>query len=313
MSNLLSRKPVLYYLFYNKKHRFKYNVLINAYCKIFFYQKSFFFNTNKMIGLGDNSQKSLDLRKKIQVLGIGLITLSDNRYKIVFNRGINRSLVKDLIHIYRSEILNCNEGKIVDEFGIYMVYLHFYTFGKLRVSIFYLSEKDKVNNYIELCSFSKVLVTSYCSYVSRSKISQICESVIPIVSGVSAFLVIRTTGQTLFKKIRSDKKNLLENYIQIGGFLSAILTFSNEVIGKKTGECLKAIDFENYTFLITIEEGTIFSFLLDQSAKSKRLERYIELLTEEFIELYYDYLKDFNCDISQFRSFEAVVENYFSI
>lgn len=266
-----------------------------------------------MIGLEHNSQKSSNLRKKIQVLGISLITLSDNRYNIVFNRGINLSLAKDLIHIYRSEILNRNEGKIIEEFGIYSVYIHFYTFGKLKVSIFYLSEKGNVIANDELCSFSKVLVKSYCSHVSRSKISQICESVIPIVSGVSAFLVISTTGQTLFKKIRSDKKNLLENYIQIGGFLSAILTFSNEILGKKTGECLKAIDFQNHTFLITVEEGAIFAFLLDQSAKSERLERYIELLTEEFIELYYDDLKDFNCDITQFRSFEAVVENYFAI
>ncbi|MFX0074998.1 MAG: hypothetical protein ACFE96_06115 [Candidatus Hermodarchaeota archaeon] len=266
-----------------------------------------------MIGLEDNSQKSSDLGKKIQVLGIGLITLTDNQYNIVFNRGINRSLIKDLIHIYRSEILNRNDGNIIDEFGIYMVYIHFYTFGKLKVSIFYLSEKEKSLNYDELSSFSNLLVKTYCSHVSREKISQICNSVIPIVSGVSAFLVISTTGQTLFKKIRSDKKNLLENYIQIGGFLSAILSFSNEIIGKQSGECLKAIDFENSKFLITVEEGAIFAFLLDQCAKSKTIERYIELLTEEFIELYYDCLKDFNCDVTQFRSFEAVVENYFSI
>jgi hypothetical protein len=89
--------------------------------------------------------------------------------------------------------------------------------------------------------------------------------------------------------------------------------FSNELIGKKTGESLKAIDFENHKFLISIEEETIFAYLLDQSENSKTIERYIELLKEEFIELYYGSIKDFDGDLTQFRSFEAVVENYFSI
>ena len=106
---------------------------------------------------------------------------------------------------------------------------------------------------------------------------------------------------------------MLENSIQIGGFLSAILMFSNEVIGKKTGENLKAIDFENHKFLISVEEETIFAYLLEQSINSKTIERYIELLTEEFIELYYDRLKDFDGDINQFKAFEAVVDNCFSI
>ncbi len=266
-----------------------------------------------MIGLEDNSQESSELPKAIQVLGISLVSLNKNRYNIVFNRGIHRSLLKDLIHIYRSEILNWKEGKITEQFGLYMVYLHFYTFGNKKVSIFYISEKDKLVNYEELCSFSKLLVKTYCSKVSSSEISQICREIIPIVEGVSAFLVINKTGQTLFAKIRKDKNYLLENYIQIGGFLSAVLMFSDEVIGKKTGESLKAINFENHQFLITIEEETIFAYLLEQSSQSKTIERYIELLTEEFIELYYDCLKDFDGDLNQFSSFGAVVENYFSI
>lgn len=261
----------------------------------------------------DNSQESSEVPKAIQVLGISLVSLTQNRYNIVFNRGINRSLLKDLIHIYRSEILNWKEGKIFDQFGVYMVYLHFYTYGNKKISVFYISEKDMLVNNEELYSFSKLLVKSYCSKVSSWEISQICGKIIPIVEGVSAFLVINKTGQTLFAKIRKDKKYLLENYIQIGGFLSAVLVFSDEIIGKKTGESLKAINFENHQFLITIEEETIFAYLLEQSTCSKTIERYIELLTEEFIELYYDCLKDFNGDLNQFSTFGAVVENYFII
>lgn len=266
-----------------------------------------------MIELEDISQKSLELPKAIQVLGIGLVTMTENRYNIVFSKGISRSLVKDLIHLYRSEIINKKEGKIIDLLGIFTVYIHFYTLENERISLFYINEKDKLVNYEELCSLSRLLVKTYSSNVSHSKISQICNNSIPSVKGLSALFVISTTGHTLFTKIRDDKTNLLENYVQIGGFISAILMFSNEVIGKNSGENLQAINFENQQFLINVEEGIIFAYLVEQSTKSETIERYMELLKEEFFELYYDCLTDFNGDLNQFHTFEPVVEKYFSI
>lgn len=266
-----------------------------------------------MIEIDDISQESLDLQKEIQVLGIGLVSMTQNRYNIVFNKGISRSLMKDLIHLYRSEILEKKEGKMIDLLGIFTVYIHFYTLGNERIILFYINEKDKLVNYAELCSLSRLLVKIYCSNISHSKISQVCNKAIPSVKGLSALFIISTTGHTLFTKIRNDKKQLSENYIQIGGFLSAILMFANEVIGKNSGESLQAINFENQKFLITVEEGVIFAYLVEQSTNSKKIERYMELLKEEFIELYYDYLKDFNGDLNQFHTFEPVVEKYFSI
>ncbi|NVM16480.1 MAG: hypothetical protein HWN80_02110 [Candidatus Lokiarchaeota archaeon] len=259
------------------------------------------------------SQESLELQKVIPVLGIGLVSMSQNRYNIVFIKGISRSLMKDLIHLYRSEILEKEEGKMIDLLGIFTVYIHFYTLGNEKISLFYINEKDKLLNYGDLCSLSRLLVKIYCSNVSHSKISQICNKAIPSVKGLSALFVISTTGHTLFTKIRNDKTQLLENYIQIGGFLSAILMFSNEVIGKNSGESLQAINFENQQFHIIVEEGIIFAYLVEQSKNSKTVERYMELLKEEFIELYYDCLKDFNGDLNQFHTFEPVVEKYFSI
>ncbi len=266
-----------------------------------------------MIEIEDISQESLELQKEIQVLGIGLISMNQNRYNIVFNKGISRSLMKDLIHLYRTEILSKKEGKIIDLLGIFTVYIHFYSVGNERISLFYINEKDKLVNYGDLCSLSRLLVKLYCSNVSHSKIWQICNRAIPSVKGLSALFVISTTGHTLFTKIRNDKTNLSENYIQIGGFLSAILMFSNEVIGKSSGENLQAINFENQKFLITVEEGIIFAYLVEQPTISGTIERYMELLKEEFFELYYDCLKDFNGDLNQFHTFEPVVEKYFSI
>jgi hypothetical protein len=231
----------------------------------------------------------------------------------VFNKGISRTLIKDLIHLYRPEILNKKEGKLIDLLGIFTVYIHFYTSGNQKISIFYINEKDKLVNYEDLCSLSRLLVKTYCSNVSHSKISQICNKAIPSVKGLSALFIISTTGHTLFTKIRNDKTELSENCIQIGGFLSAILMFSKEVIGKNSGENLQAINFGNQQFHITVEEGIIFAYLVKQSINSEVIERYMELIKEEFIELYYDDLKDFNGDLNQFHTFEPVVEKYFSI
>ena len=267
----------------------------------------------KMIVLEDIYQESLAAPKAIQVLGMGLVSMTKNRSNIVFNKGISRSLMKDLIKLYRPEILNKKEGKMIDLLGIFTVYIHFYTLGNERISIFYINEKDRLVNYEDLCSLSRLLVKTYCSNVSISKISQICNKAIPSIKGLSALFVINTTGHTLFTKIRNDKTKLSENYIQIGGFLSAILMFSNEVIGKNSGESLQAINFENQKFLITVKEGIIFAYLVEQTNNSEIIERYMDLLKEEFFDLYSDCLKDFNGEVYQFHTFEPVVEKYFSI
>ena len=89
--------------------------------------------------------------------------------------------------------------------------------------------------------------------------------------------------------------------------------FSNEVMGNNSGETLQAINFENQQFLITVREGVIFAYLLEDRSYSKAIERYMELLKEEFFEMYCDCLKNFDGDLNHFHAFEGVVEKYFSI
>jgi len=266
-----------------------------------------------MIVLEDLYQEPLEFPKTIQVLGIGLVSMNQSRHNIVFNKGISRSLMIDLIKLYRPEILDKKEGKLLDLLGIFTVYIHFYSYGNEKIAIFYVNEKDKLVNYDDLCSLSRILVKNYCSNVSVSKIIKICNKAIPSIVAISALFVINTTGHTLFTKIRNDKTRLLDNYIQIGGFLSAILMFSNEVIGKNAGESLQAINFENQQFLITVRDGIIFAYLLEDSRCSETVERYMELLKEEFFEMYCDCLKNFDGDLNHFHTFDQVVEKYFSI
>lgn len=258
-------------------------------------------------------QETLEHPSSMDLLGIGLVSMTEKRYNIVFSKGIKRSLIKLLIRFYRSEILEKKEGKRIKLLGAYTIYAHFYTIEDECISIFYVSETNKLIKYDGLCSLSKQLLNSYCSNATFSEINQLCNRAIPSAKELSALFVISTTGHSLFTKVRKDKKYLADNIIIISGFVSAILTFSNEVIGKNTGDTLQAINFENQQFLLTVKDGVIFAYLIEDFTKSKNIKRFMELLIEEFLYQYCDCIKDFNGDISQFINFERVVDKYFVI
>jgi len=266
-----------------------------------------------MLVLEKAYQETLDHPSSMDLLGVGIISMTEKRYKIVFSKGIKRSLIKLLIKFYRSEILENKEGKRIKLLGAYTIYVHFYTIEDESICIFYVSETNKLIKYDNLCALSKQLLNSYCSSTTFSEINQLCNQAIPCAKGLSALFVINTAGLSLFTKIRKDKKYLADNFITISGFISAILSFSNEVIGKNTGDTLQAINFENQQFLLTVQEDVIFAYLVEDFTKSKNIKRFMELLIEEFLDNYCDCIKDFNGDVSQFRDFEHLVDKYFDI
>ncbi len=218
-----------------------------------------------------------------------------------------------LIQLYRPDILEKKEGKLIDLLGIFTVSIHFYSFCAESIAIFYVNEKDTLTNYEDMCSASRTLAQMYCSNAPFSAINNSCNKIIPSFEGLSALFVISTTGHTLFAKTRYDKESISEKRIQIGGFLSAILMFSNEVIGKSSGETLQAINFENQQFIITVKQDVIFAYLVDMSSKSDNFKRYTDLIAEEFLDQFSDRVKNFNGDLGQFRIFEMVVDKYFSL
>ena len=266
-----------------------------------------------MLVLENAYQETLENPSSMDLLGVGLVSMTDKRYNIVFSKGIKRSLIKLLIKFYRSEILEKKEGKRIKLLGVYTIYVHFYRIEDESIAIFYVSETNKLIKYDGLCSLSKQLVNSYCSNVTFSEINQLCKRVIPSAKELSALFVINSAGLSLFTKIRKDKNYLAENLITISGFISAILSFSNEVMGKNSGDTLQAINFENQQFILTVKEEVIFAYLVEDFTKSKNIKRFMELLIEEFIDNYSDCIKDFNGDINQFRNFENLVDKYFDI
>jgi len=266
-----------------------------------------------MIVLEKNHQEILDSPTALDILGVGIVSITEKNSNLIYNKGISRSLMNDLIKLYSFDILEKKEGKIIDLLGIFTVSIHFYSFNKEIIAIFYIAEKDTLTDYDVMCSTSRKLAQMYCSNASLSTINDSCNKIIPSVEGISALFIISTSGHTLFTKVRKDKATLSENHIQIGGFLSAILMFSNEVIAKNSGDMLQAINFGTQQFIISVKEDIIFAYLVDLSPKSFSFERYMDLIAEEFLAQFRESVKDFNGDLIQFHRFELVVDKYFCL
>ncbi|TFF87489.1 MAG: hypothetical protein EU549_04625 [Promethearchaeota archaeon] len=258
-------------------------------------------------------EKEISASESMELLGIGLVSISGRRANTIFKKGIGNGLLKTLVKFYKDKIIEKREGKIIDLLGSHTIYIHFFDVKPDILTIFYVNEKDKLIRYDLLCSISNKLVRTFCSNSSDTEINTLCENIIPKVSGISALFIISRAGHTLFTKISEQKKFLMSKYIQIGGFISAITAFSQELIGKESGGHLEEINFENQQFILIIKNEIIFAYLLEKNKKLNQINRFMDLLAEEFMDSYRNYLEDFNGDIEPFSSFKPIVDKYFVI
>jgi hypothetical protein len=261
----------------------------------------------------DLIQEEINGSDSVNLLGIGLVSISGNRANTIYKKGMGNGLLKTLVKFYKDQILKKREGKIIDLLGSYTIYIHFFDIKPDIFTIFYVNEKDKLVRYDNLCSISNALLKSFCKNSSEAKINNICESVIPKVSGVTALFIISQAGHALFTRINKEKKFLIDNYIQIGGFLSAITAFSQEIIGKESGENLEAINFQNQQFILKVKDQLIFAYLLEINTNLDQIKRDMELVAEDFFDLYHEQINNFNGDIEPFTSFKNVIDKYFVI
>ncbi|MFX1358496.1 MAG: hypothetical protein ACFFA8_14600 [Promethearchaeota archaeon] len=249
----------------------------------------------------------------LEVLGIGLVSISVKTHNIIFRKGIGSSQLKILIKIYKKEILKKKKGKLVDLRGTYTVYVHFYKAKNDIVTLFYINENNKLINYDKLCLISNHLFNLYKENAPNSEINRICKNITPILSGISALFIISTCGHCFYKRINKEKKFLAKNYIQVGGFISAILAFSKEILCQESGETLQTINFENQQFELQVKNEVIFAYLFNNNNNSDNIKRYVNLLVEEFFEMYSTKIEKFNGDLTPFDEFEKVIDKYFVI
>lgn len=266
-----------------------------------------------MIVLEDSLSEVIEEYRPLEMLGIGLVSITPRNHNIIFHKGIGIQLLNKLVALYKGEIIEKREGIFIDYLGSFIVYIHFYEVEKEVFTIFYLNEKDKLIKYESLCALSNIIMTCYCSNISTLELFSVCNRIIPCVKGISAIFIIYRSGHSLFTKVNKEKKFLAENQIQVSGFISAILAFSKEVIGKESGEGLQAIIFENERFFVHVRDNIIFAYLINKKKESKNLKRFIELIADEFMERFDSDLKDFNGDVTSFSEFEKVVDSYLLI
>lgn len=266
-----------------------------------------------MIVLEDSIPEIIEDYHPLEMLGLGLVSITPKNHNIVCYKGMGTPLLNKLIKLYKEEIIEKREGKIIDLLGSFTVYIHFYEIKREIVAIFYLNEKDKLIKYESLCSLSNILLRCYNLNLSNVELHRVCNKIIPCVRGISALFIIYSSGHSLFTKINKEKKFLADNYIQVSGFISAILAFSKEVIGEESGGSLKAINFENERFFVHVKDNIIFAYLINKKNESKHLKRFIELIADEFLERFDNNLKDFNGDVTPFSEFESVIDNYLLI
>jgi len=252
-------------------------------------------------------------KNTLEVLGIGLVSISEKTHKIIFRKGIGSSQLKILIKIYKKEILKKKKGKLVELRGIYTVHVHFYNTKNDIFTLFYINENNKLINYEKLCLISNYIFNLYNENVPNSEIDRICAKITPQVNDISALFIISTCGHCFFKRVNKEKKFLAKNYIQVGGFISAILAFSKQVLCQESGETLQTINFENQQFEMQVKNEVIIAYLTNNKDNLDKIKRYIDLVIEEFFEMYSTEIEKFNGDLTPFDEFEKVIDKYFVI
>jgi len=139
-----------------------------------------------MIVIEKGHQELLDSPTAMDILGIGIVSITDRNSNLIYNKGISRSLMNDLIKLYRPDILKKKEGKLIDLLGIFTVSIHFYSFDAESIAIFYVIEKDTLTNYDDMCSVSKSLAQLCYSNAPLTTINKVCTKMIPNFEGLSA-------------------------------------------------------------------------------------------------------------------------------
>ncbi len=107
-----------------------------------------------MIVLENVYEEPIVFPGSLNILGLGVVNITGKAHNIFYVKGIGNSLMQKMIQLYKKEILQKEEGKIIDLVGSYTVYVHFYKLDYEIIAIFYLNEKDKLIRYEDLCNYS---------------------------------------------------------------------------------------------------------------------------------------------------------------
>lgn len=243
---------------------------------------------------------------------------SEGKHEIIFQKGMTIVSIQTLIDLYKGKIIEKKQGYIKDLINNHTIYIHFFDKkqGDILI-IIYKDDKENRMDYKRLYHFSKSLFQRICSNISRLEIENICNTFIkiPKVEGLLAIFIVDEVGFLYFSKVNKEENCISQNKVQIAGFISAILCFSQDYIGgEDSGFKLEAINVGKANFYMHINNDVIFAYLVEKEKRNEKIQKYIEVISEEFIDKYYEtHVKDFNGDLTPFHEFENIIGQYFII
>jgi hypothetical protein len=266
---------------------------------------------NKVQNISKNSEK-------LQMLGYSLLNISDinsrGNFKIEFQKGIGVPLLQNVLELYMKEIINKKQGNSIIPLADFTIFIQYFKNNDEDISvIIYMEEKEQSINFGRMYFLSKKINQMVISKASISDIIDVFdqEIEIPRTEGIIAMFVIGSAGSPFISKINKNRTNIADHEVHIGGFISALLSFSNTIIGEETGAKLKEINFGNQQFYVISKSNVIFAFLVE--SMNSLLQRYMYLIADEFLYQYKDYIKAFSGDVTPFAAFEKNINQYFII
>jgi hypothetical protein len=256
--------------------------------------------------------------EKLQMLGYGLLNISNlndgGEFSILYQLGIGAPLIQNIIELYKKEIINKRQGNSIIPLEDFTIFIQYFQNSEDDISvIIYMEEKDRSVNFGRLYFLSKKINQRLTSNASITDIVKLftSEIEIPRSEGIIAIFVIGSAGSPFISKINKTRSNIADHEVHIGGFISALLSFSDTIIGEETGAKLKEINFGNQQFYVISKSNVIFAFLVENM--NSLLQRYMYLIADEFLYKYKEYIKDFSGDVTPFASFENNINQYFII
>lgn len=256
----------------------------------------------------------------MHLLGVGLIKISDlndgGTTQVLFQKGIGIQLIKTILNLNKNKIITKKQGIAIDLISDYTVYLHYFNNKPSEIIVvIYLDSKESILKFSSYYEISKKLVEALYSSEEFGDIHEICSYnfIIPQSNSLLALFIISTAGHLFYSKVNDNKSRIGDFEIQISGFISALLIFTKEVIGRDPGIELKHINFGNQQIYLVIKNNMIFSYLVEEERISKLDRKYMQIVSDEFLDMYKDHIRPnaFNGALSQYQEFGNIVDRYF--
>lgn len=255
----------------------------------------------------------------IEIYGVGLVKIitdssSEMEEEILYYKGVDVDIIKKILESYGNEIIEKRQGKSFFPFEEFSSFINYFqTNSNEIIVIIYIDDKENPHSFPQLYMHSRKIMKAFKEGKGLENIIALWRKSIsiPKAEGIIGVFFVDTSGTPLFTKIMGKKSNIIKSEVQIGGFISALFSFSKFIIKEESGGELKEINFGKQLFYTVTKEDIIFAFLVDEM--TPLLKRYIYIISNEFLDRYRKKLNDFDGEVAQFYEFENVVDEYLVI